>query len=134
MKKNRHGRTRFIKFRVSEADYKKILSAADESSMKSLSDYCRFCIRNPQIFDDEYYRQQLKNIVFQLRKIGNNINQIARNINAGVMEEDTDILIIKLQEILAVLQKIETAVWTLKEHDVYGLVGHGAAVSVREEA
>ena len=128
MKENNRGRVRFVKFRVSADEYEKIQLAVQNSSMKSLSDYCRLCIRNPQVFDDEYQRQQLKDVIFQLRKIGNNINQIARNINAGSFKGETDRLLTNLERILAVLQKIESSVSQMRDREEDGTWGNNNTV------
>ena len=121
----------FLSVRLSKQESQKLDSMCKASGLTA-SAAVRKLIAGAKIQENK--AKDMKPLYQEINRIGNNINQIARNINTGVMEEDTDILNIKLQEILTVLQIIETAVWVLKEHDVYGSVGYDAGVSVKEEA
>lgn len=70
-------KTRRIYIRVTEKDYEKILQKADGK----LSAFCRSCILaeiNP-LQEEKYWKE----LLYQIRKIGVNINQVAARINAG---------------------------------------------------
>lgn len=67
-----------INFRVSEYEKKLLQSKVRKAKMK-LSDFCRKAVFEKEI----KHVEGLSNCVYELNKIGNNINQIAAAANQG---------------------------------------------------
>lgn len=81
MRKKNYNKTRSIKFRVTEEEYRSILDAMDARTITSVSEYCRICVQDPQSFYAKKQLSQLKDIVFLLRKILSSMEHLERNID-----------------------------------------------------
>lgn len=80
-----------LRIRVSEEEYSDIYQEA-EKDMESryrngeinLSAYLRKCLlRGSDGWMEEAYRKELRELSYQVRKIGVNINQVVRQLNSG---------------------------------------------------
>ena len=92
MKKNK---TKRVTFRVTEDEYKK-LEALSLKANRLISAYCRDCVFNKNIT----VINGIDDLVYQLRHIGNNLNQLTWNVNQGYLTA------VNLEETKQELQKI----------------------------
>ncbi len=80
---------KLVKFRLSEELYNTLLIKAS-STNKTVSEYMRESILNTNIKYDN--SDNILNLIFQLKQIGNNLNQISHNLNiANLKNELNDI-------------------------------------------
>lgn len=98
----KRGKTRFVGIRLSEEDYKILRNKVGESG--NLSAYCR-----KQLLHDVDTSEMVQNgikrdLIYQVRKIGININQAVARMNAGIsFYDDGEMLkqeLIKVQKLL----------------------------------
>lgn len=96
---------KLVKFRLTEELYNTLLIKAS-SSNKTVSEYMRESILNTNIkFDNS---DNILSLIFQLKQIGNNLNQIAHNLNtANLKNELSDI---KYDDLLNTLLSIEYSI------------------------
>lgn len=82
MKNKKRGR---FELRLSEEDREKLIRDAEKTGI-SESAYLRELINNnsPQSRED---LQQIKQLVYEINKIGENINQITKHVNSGFYSE-----------------------------------------------
>lgn len=97
---------RIINFRVTEEEYAEIQRRAEHAGIRNqnVSEYVR-----RQVLGDEYpYLREklLRNMNYQIRKIGVNINQIAARCNSGIYLPGDKRL---LEEEMQTLQQLFTA-------------------------
>lgn len=96
-----------INFRLTEAELQQFQKNLKRSKLKQ-SDYLRKCVLEKEIIviDD------IKSLVFELKQIGNNLNQLTKKVNAGevkslddlkVMNKDLEII---WEEVLGALKKV----------------------------
>ena len=78
-----------IFFRVSDSLYEVIAYSAKKSGL-SISEFCRRAVLNQPIkklpviiHDEKEIAQALRNIDANIKRLGNNLNQIARHLNQG---------------------------------------------------
>ena len=92
-----------INFRVKEQQYEKLKKEAEKSNFKTVTSFCKnICInKKVKIFKDYSI---YKNLIKEINKIGNNINQIARYCNTA-KEVDKNVLE-ELKKINEQLQKM----------------------------
>lgn len=76
MKENK---TRFLKFRVTEDEYKRILYNSQSSGFSNVSDYVRTLSLNKVIV--QYNPELQKKTMSLMSNIANNMNQIALRVN-----------------------------------------------------
>lgn len=74
--KNKQERTHIISFRLSEAEYESLLKNTEKAELTT-SSYLRKCLEHQPIVKIYQCRELLE----QISRIGNNINQIARVAN-----------------------------------------------------
>ena len=108
-----------VKARLSRQEYEHLLRKIEEDSSvelrggrKNISDYIRKKIRTAESSKD--LKKEIRDLIFQIRKIGVNVNQIAKKINAGYVEKDAEKLL--LQE----LKNVEHCFYTLMEKLEHG--------------
>lgn len=111
-------RTKRVELLMTEEEYKllvKLASQDPDSMRKSGRSSLGAYIRN-QVFastrQSSVIRRELRDLTFQVRKIGVNINQAVYHLNAGVgSQKDVDSLVsssAKIQQLLAeILEKVE---------------------------
>ena len=98
-----------IFFRLDSKDNEKLNKQIKDLNLKTKTDYFRSLINK-----DFIYKGLLKNIIYEYKKIGININQIAKQLNKNRFEkiDTTDFLIIlkrvenNTTDILKMLQKL----------------------------
>lgn len=99
----KENRTRSIKVRLTPSELDKLEELAQENSAKNLSDFIRQVIFTGK-FKTTIQAQNYERLLYEVNKIGNNINQIAKlcNINGGV---DIQVLeqLSKVEELLDIL-------------------------------
>ena len=105
-----------FKMRISVEEYKRMeeLSKEDTRSKthggkKNMSAYVRKCaLASTEKMKEEELQAELKNIRYQITKIGVNINQTVKKINAGFGNQlDIEILEEELRKLNAWLEKAE---------------------------
>lgn len=100
----RYNKTKFIGIRVSEKDYDFLKSQLQEN--EKLSGYCRKRLlqtdENRQMERD----RNLKELVYQVRKIGININQVVARMNTGIsFSDDREKLWQELERVYQLLEE-----------------------------
>lgn len=81
-----------INFRVSEKDYNKILQRVEKSNL-SLTSYFLTLALDGRIIVVE----GLAEMIAELNKIGNNLNQITRLFHQGIYPSDVEFMKLKVQ-------------------------------------
>lgn len=82
----------YIKFRVNAQEKKDITEKAQESGFDNTSDYLRFLLSKSEnkkaIFSQGKRKKPIDNGLYdQLKRIGNNLNQVAYNINVANLSD-----------------------------------------------
>lgn len=102
------GNTRvyFVKARLTEEEYERFLGKVKESyNPKNQSDYIRNCIFSDELQHSAAVARELKNLNYQIRKIGVLINQIAAGVNSGIVYRgDAKLVVSKLGEVERLLE------------------------------
>ena len=98
-----------VNIRVNEAEYAKIQASARIMGL-SVPKYCKHLVvksklKEPKLADDEYHK-----IIVDLSRIGNNINQVARQLNQAKSEVAEDECI-AVKDQLEALDKEVAEVW-----------------------
>lgn len=78
MTEKKQNKNRHFNFRVNEKEYKKIKSKIEKSKLNTSEYLLRTAVEKDIIVVDG-----LEEIIMQLRKIGNNINQLTKLCNQG---------------------------------------------------
>lgn len=103
--KEKRRRNITLTVRLTEKEKQQIVKQAEKAKM-NLTDFIVAVTGHPLIFVPE----DLKPAVTEMKKIGNNINQIARKINSGAVRSyNFDEVIEQQNEIIALLQEIANA-------------------------
>lgn len=93
--------------RVSEKEYEKFENLIEKSKLNK-SEFMRKCILNKKIIVIE----EIKELNIELRRIGNNLNQLTRAVNAGEIKEINELkeikenLSITFDEVIKALEKV----------------------------
>lgn len=106
-------RTKYIKLSLTDDEYKHIKNNADNAE-KSTAVYARNTLMGKRYKPKQKAPPLHRDLLFQLARIGNNINQIAKGINK---QDDLEVRkgIYMLGEIVALLQEFETTYLEYKE-------------------
>ena len=98
-----------IKARLTPEEYKMFCEHVQESSRtKNKSNYNGERILSEAIWKSTAVARELKNLNFQIRKIGVLINQIAASANRGVWYPgDTELVLSKLQEVEDLVERFK---------------------------
>ncbi|MCW1312668.1 MAG: MobC family plasmid mobilization relaxosome protein [Candidatus Parvarchaeota archaeon] len=96
-----------LNFRLSETELEKFEKNVEKSKLKK-SEYLRKCILDKEIIviDD------IKDLVFQMKAIGTNLNQLTRAVNSGEVENIKELQEMKTEldyvwiEVLKALKKV----------------------------
>lgn len=106
-------KTKHIDIRVTPAEYEQLLRKAEGN----LSSFCRSLLF--QNLNAKSPEADYKAIVYQIRKIGININQIAARTNAGIsFIDDGQVLLRELKKIHEILEVLEEQEWRLQNSDI----------------
>lgn len=90
-------KNRFLSVRLTETERKHLDELAEKSGL-SLSNTIRACINGTEL--RERQSAEIKDLYTEINRIGTNINQIARKINAGIGTESD------VRETLFLLSKV----------------------------
>lgn len=95
-------RSRQIAFRVTDEEYDCIMNMVEESGM-SQQDFLIFAITNTVIIN----MNDIKELIPDLKRVGNNLNQIAKKSNQGKIpcEEDIIFCVKELDELWQLLKQ-----------------------------
>ena len=85
MSKRDYNRIRYISFRVTEKEYEQIRKGMEEENMATISDYCRRCIRDPEIRREKNKYSQLREIGYRLRRMENALDRLLKNL--GLLDD-----------------------------------------------
>lgn len=100
MKKER--KIRHIDIRLTEKDFAILKQQADGN----LSVFCRKLLLQNAVPQKE--ERDLKELIYQIRKIGININQVTARMNAGIcFFDDGEVLKNELQKVYRLLKELE---------------------------
>ncbi|RON98816.1 hypothetical protein BK675_26945, partial [Pseudomonas fluorescens] len=69
-----------ISFRVNEQDYEKLKASADNLSM-SVTAFAKMKVQNARMMKPKFDKESSLQIITELNRIGNNVNQIAKYCN-----------------------------------------------------
>lgn len=114
-----------IRLTEKELEYLKKCSENSDCRFKNgrdnFSDYLRSLLFVASGYRDEAYLKQLRDLQFEVRKIGININQIAKKINSGYIGYSDDLAELKeyLSRIEAAFEKVKN-VKARSESDMEG--------------
>lgn len=111
-------RTNLKKVFLTDSELKQLNVCIAESRSKNYSDYARKVLLNPSMTFLTIDTSNYQEIVFELRRIGNNINQIARAINQShlISQEQLKSLGQGIDELISEVEKeFHVNVKTLKE-------------------
>lgn len=107
MKEDKDTRDYIIKARLTESEYQFFIKkVGDSSNPDNMSEYIRNCIFSDELLRSMAVARELKNLNYQIRKIGVLINQIAAGVNAGVVfRGDAELIAGKLEEVHEMLKE-----------------------------
>lgn len=74
-------RTNLKKVFLSDSELSQLKHCIDQSSCQSFSEYARRTLLDPEMNFITIDTNGYQDLVFELKRIGNNINQIARSVN-----------------------------------------------------
>ena len=100
-------KTRRLEFRLTENDYQIIEKNYQESIYPTKSEFMRKTLLNVEIKNFDYKFINL--YIFQIKKIGNNINQLVKKLNTYnyISKPDIDFIIKSMEEIKMKQEKLE---------------------------
>lgn len=105
---------RKVTFRVTEDEYNYLIAKANKSSenfkngKENLSGFIRETLLSETGYRNVFLERQLKDLRYEFRKIGTNINQVVKRINSGYgLHADVPILIKLLEELKTSLDEYE---------------------------
>ena len=106
-------RTKRVELLMTEAEYNRLVELASQdpdskrkSGKTSLGAYIRSCVFE-SARQTSLVSRELRDLTFQVRKIGVNINQAVYNLNAGMGgQKDTDSLVSSMDKIEQLMEKI----------------------------
>lgn len=107
MKEDKDTRDYIIKARLTEREYQHFISkVGDSHNPDNMSEYIRNCIFSDELLRSMAVTRELKNLNYQIRKIGVLINQIAKGVNAGIVYRgDAELIAGKLEEVQKMLKE-----------------------------
>lgn len=115
MSKRDYNRIRYISFRVTEKEYEQIREGMEEENMATVSDYCRRCIRDPDLRREKKKYSQLREIGYRLRRIENALDRLIKNLELpDDLSRGTD-LEKKLNDIGAALSAVNSMLQRLEK-------------------
>lgn len=100
-------RTNLKKVFLTDSELKQLNNRIAESRSKNFSEYARKVLLNPNMTFLTIDTSNYKELVFELRRIGNNINQIARAINQShlISQEQLKSLSQGIDEMISEVEK-----------------------------
>jgi hypothetical protein len=107
-------RVKRVEFRLTEPEYNHLIKDYEVSGLPTLTHYAR-----AMLFKDMKKRpfKERKTtdekLINQVKRVGNNINQIARKLNSGEYGQESEELVYRLQ---LALKKLEKSVFDVQAH------------------
>lgn len=99
-------RTNLKKVFLSDLELETLKRNIDSSHCKSFSEYARRTLLDPGMNFITIDTNGYQDLIFELRRIGNNINQIARSVNQSHLLSATDLECLRLG-IAELMQEVE---------------------------
>lgn len=105
-----------LNIRLTEKELEHLKKCSENSSCRfkngrdNFSDYLRSLLFAASGYRDDAYIKQLRELQYEIRKIGTNVNQITKKINSGYIGSSDD-----LTELKDCLARIENAFLEVKE-------------------
>jgi len=101
MNKSKDPKTKMLRIRLTQEQYD-LLKEKSERADKTMSDFVRDFIVKGKV--TKCRKENLSSLILHLSRIGNNINQIAKNLNIARLnnelgEQDYDLLLDELMQI-----------------------------------
>lgn len=100
-------RSKQLNFRLSEKEFDEFQVNIEKSKLKQ-SDYLRKCILQKDIIVID----EVKDLVMELKRIGNNLNQLTRTVNSGEIKSIEELTEVKKEldkvwsEVIGALKKV----------------------------
>ncbi len=91
-------KTERVEIRLSKREKAMLLRQAKKEK-KTISEYIRIQVADPPDVTREEYESVNTNLIYEIRKIGVNINQIAKKYNEGRFVEPSDDLMDRMDEL-----------------------------------
>lgn len=102
----KRGKTRFIGIRISEKDYEALRRKAGKNG--NLSEYCRNLFLQDADINATAQNESMRELTYQVRKIGININQAVARMNAGIsFSDDGELLIQELKKVQQLFEQYQ---------------------------
>ena len=105
-------KNRIITFRVTDEEYALLTERTKKAGItgENLSEYIR-----QQVLGEEYPYQKeklLRDMNYQIRKIGLNLNQISARYNSSLyLEQDRRLVLQYMEELKMLLEKTQDMIW-----------------------
>ena len=105
-------KNRIITFRVTDEEYAMLTERKKKDGIKgkNLSEYIR-----QKVLGEEYQKKKkklLRDMNYQIRKIGVNLNQIAARYNSSLyLEQDRRLVLQYMEELKMFLEKTQDMIW-----------------------
>lgn len=112
MERKKDMKNRIITFRVTDEEYALLTERTKKTGItgENLSEYIR-----QQVLGEEYPYQKeklLRDMNYQIRKIGVNLNQIAARYNSSLyLEQDRRLVLQYMEELKMLLEKTQDMIW-----------------------
>lgn len=104
--KKRIKRERRFELTFNEVEWNKLVSDYQKSGLINLTEYIRACLNDSKVKRVYGPRKTTdEKLIGQIKRVGNNVNQIARKLNSGEYGNQTDELNYRLQLALMNLEK-----------------------------
>ena len=100
---SREPRNVIVKFRMTEQE-KKTLQQQVERYHMNMSDYIRRVAARPPDVTKAEFNASIQKTIYEIHKIGNNINQIAKKYNENNYVEPSENLLLRLGEVYELMQ------------------------------
>ena len=92
----KQNKDRLVSVRFTDNEYDFLLNLARRKKVKP-SQFLRNSIKSKSVLLSQYEKEIKSLLLFQVNKIGNNLNQLAKKVNSGFA--DTDLILATLQNI-----------------------------------
>ena len=114
-------RTNLKKVFLSDSELGQLKHCIDQSGCKSFSEYARRTLLDPGMNFITIDTTGYQDLVFELKRIGNNINQIARSVNQSQLISNDELKNLKkgISELIREVEK-EFSVQAKKLREFYG--------------
>ena len=102
-----------LHIRLSKSEFKQLKSDSQKYADGNMSKYVRELITSQSLKTNPYVRMVLRELSYEINKIGVNINQIVKNNNSGLYSDDDK------EELVNLMNKI-TEEFICTKRDLFG--------------